>query len=432
MNVEVRSEAAFPASKMAKARCRLCDAALHRTVVDLGMSPPCEKILLPHEIDQREEYFPLHVLVCDDCLLVQLKDYIPPEDIFTEYGYFSSYSTSWVEHARRYCVAMHERLGLGRDSLVVELASNDGYLLQHFLPMGVPVLGIEPAPNVAAKAIEIGVPTRLAFFGRELADQLVEEGLAADLVAGNNVLAQVPDLNNFVGGIARLLKPHGVATLEFPHLERTLAGNQFDQFYHEHFSYFSLLAVEKVGAAHGLLLFDVEELETHGGSLRIFFRRADQGGPAPSPRVAEIRTRELSLGYAELAAYRAFGERVARTKRRLLQFLIEAKESGKRVVGYGAPGKGNTLLNHCGIRTDFLDFLVDRNPHKHGRFTPGTHIPVRPVEQVDAARPDYLLILPWNLTREITRQMRHVADWGCRFVVPIPEVTVIDPAEVPA
>jgi SAM-dependent methyltransferase len=413
--------------------CRFCAAPLVHEVVDLGMSPPCESFLVADALDQAEVFHPLRVLVCNRCWLVQLRDYVSAEEIFSrEYAYFSSFSTSWVEHARRYCVAMHERLGLGRDSLVVELASNDGYLLQHFLPMGVPVLGIEPAPNVAAKAIEIGVPTRLAFFGRELADQLVEEGLAADLVAGNNVLAQVPDLNNFVGGIARLLKPHGVATLEFPHLERTLAGNQFDQFYHEHFSYFSLLAVEKVGAAHGLLLFDVEELETHGGSLRIFFRRADQGGPAPSPRVAEIRTRELSLGYAELAAYRAFGERVARTKRRLLQFLIEAKESGKRVVGYGAPGKGNTLLNHCGIRTDFLDFLVDRNPHKHGRFTPGTHIPVRPVEQVDAAKPDYLLILPWNLTREITRQMRHVADWGCRFVVPIPEVTVIDPAEVPA
>lgn len=413
--------------------CRFCAAPLVHEVVDLGMSPPCESFLVADALDQAEVFHPLRVLVCNRCWLVQLRDYVSAEEIFSrEYAYFSSFSTSWVEHARRYCVAMYERLGLGRDSLVVELASNDGYLLQHFLPMGVPVLGIEPAPNVATKAIEIGVPTRLAFFSRELADQLVEEGLAADLVAGNNVLAQVPDLNNFVSGIARLLKPHGVATLEFPHLERTLAGNQFDQFYHEHFSYFSLLAVEKVGAAHGLLLFDVEELETHGGSLRIFFRRADQGGPAPSPRVAEIRTRELSLGYAELAAYRAFGERVARTKRRLLQFLIEAKESGKRVVGYGAPGKGNTLLNHCGIRTDFLDFLVDRNPYKHGRFTPGTHIPVHPVEQVDASRPDYLLILPWNLTREITRQMRHVADWGCRFVVPIPEVTVIDPAEIPA
>jgi len=399
--------------------CRFCAAPLTHEVVDLGMSPPCESFLAAGELDQAEAFHPLRVLVCDRCWLVQLREYVSAEEIFgREYAYFSSFSTSWVEHARHYCVTMRDRLGLGPDSLVVELASNDGYLLQHFLPLGVPVLGVEPAPNVAAKAIELGVPTRVEFFGRALADRLVAEGQAADLIAGNNVLAQVPDLNDFVGGIARLLKPQGVATLEFPHLERTLAGNQFDQFYHEHYSYFSLIAVEK--------------LATHGGSLRVFFRRRDQDGPAPSARVAEIRARELGLGYADLAVYRAFGERVAQTKRRLLRFLIEAKEGGKRVVGYGAPGKGNTLLNYCGIRTDFIDFLVDRNPYKHGRFTPGTHIPIHPVERLDAARPDYVLILPWNLTREITLQMRHVGEWGGRFVVPIPEVTVIDPVEVPA
>lgn len=411
--------------------CRFCAAPLTHEVVDLGMSPPCESFVAADDLDQAEAFHPLRVLVCDQCWLVQLREYVSAEEIFgREYAYFSSFSTSWVEHARYYCVAMRDRLGLGPDSLVVELASNDGYLLQHFLPLGVPVLGIEPAPNVAAKAIEIGVPTRVAFFGRELADRLVAEGQAADLIAGNNVLAQVPDLNDFVGGIARLLKPQGVATLEFPHLERTLVGNQFDQFYHEHYSYFSLIAVEKIGAAHGLLLFDVEELATHGGSLRVFFRRADQEGPGPSARVGEIRARELGSGYADLAVYRAFGERVARTKRRLLRFLIEAKEGGKRVVGYGAPGKGNTLLNYCGIRTDFIDFLVDRNPYKHGRFTPGTHIPIHPVERLDAAKPDYVLILPWNLTREITTQMRHIGEWGGRFVVPIPEVTVVDPLEV--
>lgn len=413
--------------------CRFCAAPLVHEVVDLGMSPPCESFLAASELDQAEAFHPLRVLVCNHCWLVQLREYVSAEEIFgREYAYFSSYATSWVEHARRYCVTMRERLGLTADSLVVELASNDGYLLQHFLPMGVPVLGIEPAPNVAAKAIELGVPTRVAFFGRALADEMVAAGQSADLIAGNNVLAQVPDLNDFVGGIARLLKPRGVATLEFPHLERTLEGNQFDQFYHEHYSYFSLIAVERIGAGNGLVLFDVEELETHGGSLRVYFRRADQDGPAPSARVAALRDRELEAGYADLAVYRAFGARAERTKRRLLQFLIEAKDAGKRVVGYGAPGKGNTLLNYCGIRTDFLDFLVDRNPYKHGRFAPGTHIPIHPVERVDEARPDYLVILPWNLTKEITRQMRHVGDWGCRFVVPIPEVRVIDPAELPA
>lgn len=413
--------------------CRFCGAPLVHEVVDLGMSPPCESFLAAGELDQAELFHPLRVLVCDQCWLVQLREYVSAVEIFgREYAYFSSYATSWVEHARRYCVAMRDRLGLNGESLVVELASNDGYLLQHFLPMGVPVLGIEPAPNVAAKAIELGVPTRIAFFGRALADEMVAAGQSADLIAGNNVLAQVPDLNDFVGGIARLLKPQGVATLEFPHLERTLDGNQFDQFYHEHYSYFSLIAIERIGAAHGLLLFDVEELVTHGGSLRVFFRRADQDGPAPSARVAALRQRELEAGYADLGIYRAFKARAEQTKRRLLQFLIEAKGAGKRVVGYGAPGKGNTLLNYCGIRTDFVDFLVDRNPYKHGRFAPGTHIPIHPVERVDEAKPDYLLILPWNLTKEITHQMRHVGDWGCRFVVPIPEVRVIDPAEIPA
>ncbi|MEK0084508.1 methyltransferase domain-containing protein [Benzoatithermus flavus] len=413
--------------------CRFCGTKLVHEVVDLGMSPPCESFLPAEALDQAEAFHPLRVLVCHECWLVQLREYVSAEEIFgREYAYFSSYSTSWVEHARRYCVAMQERLGLGGDSLVVELASNDGYLLQHFLPMGVPVLGIEPAPNVAAKAVEKGIPTLVEFFGRELAERLVAEGRAADLVVGNNVLAQVPDVNDFVAGIARLLKPQGVATLEFPHLVATLEGNQFDQFYHEHYSYFSLISVEKIGAAHGLLLFDVEELETHGGSLRVFFRRADQAGPEVSPRVRMLRARELEAGYADLAVYRAFGEKVARTKRRLLSFLIDAKEAGKKIAGYGAPGKGNTLLNYCGIRTDFLDFLVDRNPYKHGRFTPGTHIPIFGIEKIDEAKPDYLVIMPWNLTREIVQQMRHVSRWGCRFVVAIPEVRVIEPLEFPA
>ena len=413
--------------------CRFCAAPLIHEVVDLGMSPPCESFLPASALDQAELFHPLRVQVCDRCWLVQLREYVSAVEIFGhEYAYFSSFSTSWVEHARQYCRAMQARFGLGEDSLAVELASNDGYLLQHFLPLGVPVLGIEPAPNVAAKAEEIGVPTLVEFFGVELARRLAAEGRQADLIAGNNVLAQVPDVNDFVGGIAVLLKPTGVCTLEFPHLERTLEGNQFDQFYHEHYSYFSLITVEKIGAAHGLVLFDVEELPTHGGSLRVYFRRKDGQGPEPSTRVTALRARELEAGYADLAVYRAFGAKVALTKRRLLQFLIDAKGAGKRIAGYGAPGKGNTLLNYCGIRTDFLDFLVDRNPYKHGRFTPGTHIPIHPVEEIDRAKPDYLLIMPWNLEREIKHQMRHVGDWGCRFVVAIPEVRVTDPAEIPA
>lgn len=413
--------------------CRFCAAPLIHEVVDLGMSPPCESFLPASALDQAELFHPLRVQVCDQCWLVQLREYVSAVEIFGhEYAYFSSFSTSWVEHARHYCQAMQARFGLGRDSLAVELASNDGYLLQHFLPLGVPVLGIEPAPNVAAKAVEIGVPTLVEFFGVELARRLAAEGKQADLIAGNNVLAQVPDVNDFVGGIAILLKPEGVCTLEFPHLERTLEGNQFDQFYHEHYSYFSLITVEKIGAAHGLVLFDVEELPTHGGSLRVYFRRKDGAGPAPSQRVAALRARELAAGYADLAVYRAFGAKVALTKRRLLQFLIEARGAGKRIAGYGAPGKGNTLLNYCGIRTDFLDFLVDRNPYKHGRFTPGTHIPIHPVEEIERAKPDYLLIMPWNLEREIKHQMRHVGEWGCKFVVAIPEVTVTDPAEIAA
>ena len=413
--------------------CRFCAAPLIHEVVDLGMSPPCESFLPASALDQAELFHPLRVQVCDRCWLVQLREYVSAVEIFGhEYAYFSSFSTSWVEHARQYCRAMQARFGLGEDSLAVELASNDGYLLQHFLPLGVPVLGIEPAPNVAAKAEEIGVPTLVEFFGVELARRLAAEGRQADLIAGNNVLAQVPDVNDFVGGIAVLLKPTGVCTLEFPHLERTLEGNQFDQFYHEHYSYFSLITVEKIGAAHGLVLFDVEELPTHGGSLRVYFRRKDGQGPEPSTRVTALRARELEAGYADLAVYRAFGAKVALTKRRLLQFLIDAKGTGKRIAGYGAPGKGNTLLNYCGIRTDFLDFLVDRNPYKHGRFTPGTHIPIHPVEEIDRAKPDYLLIMPWNLEREIKHQMRHVGDWGCRFVVAIPEVRVTDPAEIPA
>lgn len=410
--------------------CRLCGAALKHTFVNLGMSPLCESFLARGQLDVMEPYFPLHALVCGECFLVQLKEYVSPEHIFSEYAYFSSYSTTWVAHAKTYCEAIVKRLELGPHSLAVELASNDGYLLQHFLPLGVPVLGIEPAANVAKVAIDKGIPSRVDFFGQKLAAELVAEGKRADLIIGNNVLAQVPDLNDFVAGMVRLLKPEGVITLEFPHLERLMAENQFDTIYHEHFSYFSFVTIERLATRHGLKLIDVEELSTHGGSLRVYLAHANSKR-APAQNVADLLSREQRLGYNDIATYAAFAEQVRRTKRKLLSFLIAAKDQGKRICGYGAPGKGNTLLNYCGIGTDFLDFTVDRNPYKHGRFTPGMHIPIQPVDAIDASKPDYILILPWNLRHEIVSQMRHVSQWGAKFVVPIPEAAVIDPLEIP-
>ena len=409
--------------------CRLCGEALTQSFVDLGMSPLCESYLTRNQLDGMEAYYPLHVMVCSSCFLVQLKEYVSPDDIFSEYAYFSSYSTSWVEHAKRYCQMIQARLGLGPQSLVVELASNDGYLLQHFHPLGVPVLGIEPAANVAKAARERGVPTLVEFFGTSLAKQLVKEDWQANLIVGNNVLAQVPDLNDFTAGMAHLLSPEGVITLEFPHLERLMAGCQFDTIYHEHFSYFSLVTIERLAARHGLMLFDVEELPTHGGSLRVYLAH-EKSSHAVQPAVARLIERERHLGFEDLSTYRAFAEQVKHTKRALLAFLIEAKDAGMRICGYGAPGKGNTLLNYCGIGTDFLDFTVDRSPYKQGRFTPGMHIPIRPVEAIAEVRPELLLILPWNLKDEIVQQMRCIGSWGGRFVVPIPEVTLIDPKEL--
>jgi SAM-dependent methyltransferase len=429
MNVLARSAHSRSPDVAAPAHCRLCGSVLRHTMVDLGMSPPCEKILMPGEIDSVEEYFPLHVLVCEQCLLVQLKEYVGPQAIFSEYAYFSSFSTSWVEHARRYVQMITRRLGLGPRSLVVELASNDGYLLQHFLPLGVPVLGVEPAANVAEAARKLGVPTRVEFFGVAVAERMVEEGLAADLIVANNVLAHVPDLNDFVGGMVRLLKPRGVVTVEFPHVQKLIEGNQFDTIYHEHYSYYSLLTIEIMAAHHGLVLFDVDELPTHGGSLRIYLAHGGSGR-TPSARVTQLLERERAAGLDDVATYACFDERARRVKRELLAFLIAAKEAGKRIVGYGAPGKGNTLLNYCGVGRDFLDFTVDRNPYKHGRFTPGMHIPIRPVDAIDDARPDYILILPWNLRQEIVAQMKHVAAWGARFVVPVPRLEIIDPGQL--
>jgi SAM-dependent methyltransferase len=406
------------------ASCRFCHTPLSHTVVDLGMSPLCESILSQAQLNQMEPFYPLHVYVCERCFLVQVEQYVAPDHIFTEYAYFSSYSDSWLRHARSYVDMITTRLSLGREHHVVELGSNDGYLLQYFVAKGISVLGVEPARNVADVAVAKGVPTISRLFGRETARDLVADGRGADLIAGNNVLAQVPDLNDFVAGIAILLKPGGVVTIEFPHLQRLMDENQFDTIYHEHFSYFSFSTAERIFAAHGLTLFDVEELPTHGGSLRIYARHAADRSRPVSERAQALRAQEDAAGFNKLERYASFTDQVHETKRRLLEFLIAARRQGKSVVGYGAPGKGNTLLNYCGIRTDFLDYTVDRNPYKHGKYTPGTHIPIHPPERIAETRPDYVLILPWNLKDEIMEQMAGIRAWGGRFVVPIPDVKV--------
>ena len=406
-------------------KCRFCAAPLARTFVDVGMSPLCESFGPADRLDHAEAFYPLHVRVCDRCLLVQLGEYVSPTDIFTEYAYFSSYSTSWVEHARRYVDQITERLGLGAESFVVELASNDGYLLQHFVARGVRVLGIEPAANVAAVATGKGIPTRVAFFGVETATAVSREYGQADLIVGNNVLAHVPDINDFVGGAKSLLARGGTVTMEFPHLMKLVEGNQFDTIYHEHFSYLSFMVVVRIFERHGLSVFDVEELSTHGGSLRVFAEHADETARPMAERARSLLQRELDAGYGTIDGYAGYQAKVDRTKHALLSFLIDAKRSGKRIAAYGAPGKGNTLLNYCAIRRDFIDFAVDANPYKHGRFTPGTRIPILAPSALRDARPDYVLILPWNLREEISRVASYVSDWGGRFVVPIPEVTVL-------
>lgn len=390
------------------------------------MSPPCQTHITPEQLNTMEPFYPLHAYVCEHCFLVQLEEFVGPSEIFSEYAYFSSYSDSWVAHAKRYVDQMCDLLGLGPKSSVMEIASNDGYLLQHFVARKVPVLGIEPAANVAAVAQKQGIPSVVKFFGQVTAREVAAEHGKPDLLLGNNVLAHVPDLNDFVAGMKILLGPRGTITMEFPHLYRLMKENQFDTIYHEHFSYFSLMTVEKVFAAHGLTLFDVEEIPTHGGSLRIYGRHTEDTSRAVSERLIALRNRELSEGFGTLEHYANFTEQVRATKRDVLRFLIEAKAAGKKVVGYGAPGKGNTLLNYCGIRTDFLDFTVDRNPYKQGKYTPGTHIPILPPEAISEARPDYILILPWNLRDEIMQSLSYVRQWGCRFVVPIPNTKVFD------
>lgn len=404
--------------------CRFCGSTLQHTFVDLGMSPLCESYLRAEQLNHMEPFYPLHVYVCERCFLVQLQEYVSPDHIFSEYAYFSSYSDTWLQHAKTYTDAMIDRFRLHQSSHVVEIASNDGYLLQYFVARDIPVLGIEPAINVAEVAREKGVPTATKFFGEQVARELAEDGKGADLLIGNNVLAQVPDLNDFVEGIHILLTPQGVITMEFPHLMRLIEENQFDTIYHEHFSYFSFVTTEKIFAAHGLTIFDVEALPTHGGSLRIYARHVEDHSKPISARVEALRAQEQAAGFMQLQTYFSFAEKVKETKRKLLEFLIHAKRQGKSVAGYGAPGKGNTLLNYCGIRTDFIDYTVDRNPYKHGKFLPGTHIPIFAPDKIRETKPDYVFILPWNIKDEIIRQMSYIRDWNGQFIIPIPEVSI--------
>lgn len=404
--------------------CRFCSAPLTQTFVDLGLSPLANSLLSQDDLAREEPTYPLHAYVCGVCLLVQLGEFASPQDIFEDYVYFSSFSDSWVEHARRYVEQVSERFGLEGSSQVVEIASNDGYLLQWFVERGVPVLGVEPAANVAEAAVAKGIPTTVRFFGEETAAALVGEGHRADLVIGNNVLAHVPGLNDFVAGMKVLLVPDGVVTMEFPHLLRLIEETEFDTIYHEHFSYFSALTVERVFAAHGLRLFDVEELPTHGGSLRIYATHAEGASHEDTGRVEGLVTRERAAGLSDLATYARFDERVRKVRENLREFLEEARAQGQSVAAYGAAAKGVTLLNYCGIGPELVEYVADRSPHKQGLYLPGVRLPIRSPEHVAETKPDYLLLLAWNLKDEIVEQMSYVREWDGRFVTPLPEVSV--------
>jgi len=405
-------------------KCRFCGAGLKHSFADLGMSPLANSNVEPDRLNQMEPFYPLHAFVCEQCFLVQLEEFETPKHIFSDYVYFSSFSDSWVQHAKNYVEMIVERLSLNQRSQVVEIASNDGYLLQFFVASGIPVLGIEPATNVASRAVEKGVSTLVKFFGTATAKEVVADGMRADLIIGNNVLAHVPALNDFVEGLKILLSHKGVVTMEFPHLLRLMEEQQFDTIYHEHFSYFSFITVNNVFAHHGLTIFDVEELLTHGGSLRVYARHKGDEAKPVSSRVTRLLEREDNAGLTSLGPYLTFTEQVKATKRDLLRFLINAKEDGKSIVAYSAPAKGNTLLNYCGIRSDFIDYVVDRSPYKQGRFLPGTHIPIYHPGKINETKPDYLLLLAWNLRDEIMNQMKHVREWRCSFVTPIPKVRI--------
>lgn len=406
--------------------CRFCSTLLQHTFAGLGMSPIANDYLTQEQLSRAEKFYPLHAYVCENCLLVQLEEFESPEHIFGDgdYAYFSSYSDLWLQHAKDYTDLMIEKFKLNQNHQVIEIASNDGYLLQYFQKKGIPVLGVEPAANTAKVAEEKGIPSIVKFFGVQTAKELVATGQQADVLVGNNVLAHVPDVNDFVAGMKILLKPNGIFTMEFPHLLQLIQHKQFDTIYHEHFSYFSFLTVARIFAVHGLTLFDVEEISTHGGSLRIYGKHDNAAAPMMSERVTQLGVKEIEAGLERLETYITFGEKVKETKRKLLSFLIDAKAKGKAIAAYGAPAKGNTLLNYCGIGKDFIDYTVDRSPYKQGLFLPGTHIPILHPDKIRETKPDYLLILPWNLKKEIMAKMAFIEEWSGKFMLPIPEVQV--------
>jgi 2-polyprenyl-3-methyl-5-hydroxy-6-metoxy-1,4-benzoquinol methylase len=406
--------------------CRFCSSPLHHIFADLGMSPLSNSYVKPEQLQSMEPFYPLIAYVCENCFLVQLDEFETPDNIFGDYAYFSSYSDFFLEHAKKYSYMMIDRFGYNERSFVVEIASNDGYLLKNFVEKKIPVLGIEPAANVAKVAQEVGVPSLVNFFGQRLARELSGDGKKADLIIGNNVFAHVPNLNDFVAGMKMLLKPNGVITMEFPHLMQLIENNLFDTIYHEHFSYYSFLSAEKIFAHHGLQLFDVEEVPTHGGSLRIFAKHSDDTAKPVTENVRKLKHREEKAGYTDLKIYLKFNDKVKRAKRNILSFFIDAKEKGRTIAGYGAPAKGNTLLNYCGIRSDFIEYTVDRSPHKQGTFLPGTHIPIYAPDKIGETRPDYIFILAWNLKDEIMEQLDYVREWGGKFVTPIPAINVYE------
>jgi len=406
--------------------CRFCQSELKYVVVSFGKSPLSNSYLSEEQLHQTESFYPLEVYVCEKCFLVQIEAVASSKDIFSSnYAYYSSYSESWLQHCKEYTEIMINRFGFDKDSLVVEIGSNDGYLLQYFKQHNIPVLGVEPASNTAEAARKIGIPTDIAFFDTSYAKRMTETGKLADLIIGNNVLAHNPNLNDFVEGLRIALKSNGLITMEFPHLLQLMEHNQFDTIYHEHFSYFSFLTVEKIFATHGLTLFDVEELPTHGGSLRIYARHKEDNAKPISDRIYGLKQREIDAGYTDINHYLTFGEKVKAIKRDILSFLIQAKEEGKTIVGYGAPAKGNTLLNYCGIKIDFIDYTVDRNQYKQGHYLPGSHIPIEAPDKIEETKPDYVFILPWNLKDEIMEQMAFIRGWGGKFVIPIPKVMVL-------
>ncbi|EDN71404.1 NDP-hexose 3-C-methyltransferase protein [Beggiatoa sp. PS] len=405
--------------------CRFCGTTLKHTFCDLGMSPLSNAYLKSTQLHLMEAFYPLHAYVCENCYLVQLQEFQSPDKIFSDYAYFSSYSETWLKHAQAYTEYMIERFGFNTSNQIIEIASNDGYLLQYFKEKNISILGVEPAENVAKVAQTKGIPTITKFFGIKTATELANEGKQANLLLGNNVLAHVPDINDFVAGMKILLKPNGVITMEFPHLLRLMEQNQFDTIYHEHFSYLSFITVESIFAKHGLTIFDVEELTTHGGSLRIFAKHSEDNSHCLTDNVNQMKQFEKQQGLNNISTYQKFAKQVQNTKRNILDFLIQKKREGKTLVGYGAPAKGNTLLNYCGIRSDFIDYTVDRSPHKQGLFLPGTHIAIHNVDKIKETKPDYVIILPWNLKAEIMEQMAHIREWGSQFITLIPQVEVI-------